>query len=126
VNSLPPLVIVDDEPSIRRLLVYALERAGYTCVTASDGDEGLQRIREHQPRLVILDVMLPRRSGYEICRQIRQDPALAGTQVLMLSAKGHDLDRERGLEAGADAYLTKPFRVRELLDQVTALLGRGT
>ena len=114
--------MIDDEPSIRRLIGYALERSGYTCAMAADGEEGLRVVRDQRPRLVILDVTLPRLNGYDVCAQIRQDPNLSHTYVLMLSAKGQEIDRERGFLAGADAYLTKPFRLRELLNRVAAVL----
>lgn len=117
-----PILLVDDEPYILRSLSYLLTREGYRVETASNGEEGLARLRDLQPALVFLDVMMPRINGYEVCAQIKQDPALAGTYVIMLSAKGQQIDRERGLLGGADEYMTKPFSPREVAQRVRAVL----
>ena len=118
-----PILIVDDEPYILRSLRYLLAREGYEVETASDGEEGLARIRDLRPRLVFLDIMMPRLSGYEVCEQVKQDPSLEGTYVIMLSAKGQQIDRERGLLGGADEYMTKPFSPREVAQRVRTILA---
>ena len=118
-----PVLIVDDEPYILRSLRYLLAREGYDVETASDGAEGLERVRTLRPRLVFLDVMMPHMSGYEVCEQIKQDPALAGTYVILLSARGQQGDRERGFLGGADEYITKPFSPREVAARVRAVLA---
>jgi DNA-binding response OmpR family regulator len=118
-----PIVVIDDEPYILRSLSYVLTREGYRVETACNGDEGLERARTLRPPLVFLDVMMPRMNGYEVCEQIRQDPALNDTYVIMLSAKGQQIDRERGMLGGADEYMTKPFSPREVAERVRALLG---
>lgn len=118
-----PILVIDDEPYILRALSYLLAREGYKVETASNGEEGLQRVRELRPPLVFLDIMMPRMNGYEVCEQIKQDPALAGTYVIMLSAKGQQVDRERGLLGGADEYMTKPFSPREVAEHVHGLLA---
>jgi DNA-binding response OmpR family regulator len=116
--------VIDDEPYILRALSYLLAREGYKVETASNGADGLARVRELRPPLVFLDIMMPRMNGYEVCEQIKQDPALTGTHVIMLSAKGQQVDRERGLLGGADEYMTKPFSPREVAEHVRNLLAR--
>jgi DNA-binding response OmpR family regulator len=117
--------LIDDEPYILRSLSYLLTREGYQVETASNGEDGLARVRALRPPLVFLDIMMPRMNGYEVCEQIRQDPDLAGTHVIMLSAKGQQIDRERGLLGGADEYMTKPFSPREVAERVRVLLRGG-
>lgn len=112
------VLIVDDEPYILRSLSFVLEREGFQVVTASEGDGALAKIREHRPPLVFLDIMLPNRSGYEVCAAVKEDPELAGTHIVMLSAKGQQIDRERGMLGGADEYMTKPFSPREIIEYV--------
>ena len=116
------VLVIDDEPYILRSLSYLLTREGYRVETASTGRDGLDRVRSLRPPVVILDVMLPEMTGYEVCEQIKQDPRLTSTYVLMLSAKGQQVDRERGLLGGADAYLTKPFSPREVAQRLRTLL----
>jgi two-component system, OmpR family, alkaline phosphatase synthesis response regulator PhoP len=118
-----PILVIDDEPYILRALSYLLAREGYRVETASNGEEGLARVRDLHPPLVFLDIMMPRMNGYEVCEQIKQDPALSSTYVIMLSAKGQQVDRERGLLGGADEYMTKPFSPREVADHVRTLLA---
>lgn len=118
-----PIVVIDDEPFILRSLSHLLTREGYTVMTAVNGEEGLQRIRSLRPRLVFLDVMMPRMNGYEVCEHIKQDPELASCYIIMLSAKGQQIDRERGLLGGADEYMTKPFSPREVATRVRQLLA---
>jgi DNA-binding response OmpR family regulator len=121
----PLILVIDDEPYILRSLSYLLTREGYSVQTANNGEEGLARVRFLRPPLVFLDIMMPRMDGYEVCEQIKQDPALAGTYVIMLSAKGQQIDRERGLLGGADEYMTKPFSPREIAKRVRELLEAG-
>ena len=117
------VLIAEDEPSIVTSLEFLMRRAGYETRVASDGEEALQLLPVFRPHLVLLDIMLPRRSGLEVCREIRADASLAGTRVLMLTAKGGQRDQERGVEAGADDYLTKPFSTQELVARAQALLA---
>ena len=117
------ILLIDDEPYILRSLSYVLTREGHRVETASNGEEGLERARALQPPLVFLDIMMPRMNGYEVCEQIRQDPTLSTTYVIMLSAKGQQIDRERGMLGGADEYMTKPFSPREVAERVNALLA---
>ena len=118
-----PILVIDDEPYILRALSYLLAREGYKVETASNGEDGLARVRELRPPLVFLDIMMPRMNGYEVCEQIKQDPTLAGTYVIMLSAKGQQVDRERGLLGGADEYMTKPFSPREVAQRVREIFA---
>ena len=117
------ILVIDDEPYILRSLSYLLQREGYHVETASNGEEGLQRVRSLRPPLVFLDIMMPHMNGYQVCEQVKQDPALEGTYVIMLSAKGQQIDRERGLLGGADEYMTKPFSPREVAQRVRTILA---
>ena len=118
-----PILVIDDEPYILRSLSYLLQREGYRVETATNGEEGLRRVRSLQPPLVFLDIMMPQMNGYEVCEQVKQDPSLEGTYVIMLSAKGQQIDRERGLLGGADEYMTKPFSPREVAQRVRTILA---
>jgi DNA-binding response OmpR family regulator len=117
------VLIADDEPNIVISLEYLMKRAGYAVVVARDGVEAIDAIRRERPDLVLLDVMMPRKSGYDVCAEIRADESLRATKVLMLTAKGRDTDVDKGLGVGADAYVTKPFSTRELAAKVAEMLG---
>ncbi|MBI5506924.1 MAG: response regulator [Deltaproteobacteria bacterium] len=103
------VVLVDDEPSIRETIGFILDAEGIEVATAPDGVEGLSKIRNLRPKVVLLDVMMPRMDGYEVCRAIRQDANLLGTYVIILTAKGQKSDEAKAIEVGADLYLSKPF-----------------
>jgi len=117
------ILLVDDEPSIVQLAQMYLEREGFRVRSVSDGEAALDAISTHRPALIVLDVMLPKLDGFEVCKRLRQrdDPAA----ILMLTARDEDLDKILGLELGADDYLTKPFNPRELVARVKAILRRG-
>lgn len=117
------VLIADDESNIVMSLQFLMESAGYEVRTVADGEAALQVLREFRPDLVLLDVMMPKKNGYEICQAMRETPALAGIKVVMLTAKGRDIDAEKGLALGADAYVTKPFSTRDLVAEVKAMLG---
>ncbi len=119
------ILIVEDEADIAELLEYNLERGDYAPQTVATGEEGLVQVREAGPDLVILDLMLPGLSGLEVCRRLKADPGTAGIPVIMLTAKGEEEDVIAGFEAGADDYVTKPFRPKVLLARVRAVLRRG-
>jgi DNA-binding response OmpR family regulator len=121
----PKILVADDEPNIVISLEYLLKREGYTVVIAHDGEEALQAIRREQPDLVLLDVMMPKKTGFEVCQEVRADDALQATKILMLTAKGRDTDVAKGTALGADAYMTKPFSTRELVQKVAEMLGRA-
>jgi DNA-binding response OmpR family regulator len=117
------ILLVDDEESIQTLLTYPLERDGYTVVQARDGEEALRRFGEAAVDLVVLDVMLPRLDGLEVCKRLR---AQSNVPIIMLTARGEELDKVLGLELGADDYITKPFSIREFRSRVRALLRRAS
>ena len=117
------ILIADDEPNILVSLEFLMKREGFDVSVARDGVEALAAIREQQPELVLLDVMMPGKSGFEVCQEVRADDALRGVRILMLTAKGRETDRARGVGAGADAYMTKPFSTRDLVDTVRTMLA---
>lgn len=119
------ILIADDEPNILISLEYLMKRQGYEVLVARDGQEALDQLRAHRPQLVLLDVMMPRKSGFEVCSELRADEAIRDTLVLMLTAKGRDTDVAKGLGVGADAYMTKPFSTKELAQKVAELLAAG-
>ena len=117
------ILVADDEPNIVISLEYLMQREGYTVLVARDGQEALDMIERDRPDLVLLDVMMPKKSGFEVCQAVRASPALQATQILMLTAKGRDTDVAKGLALGADAYMTKPFSTRELAQKVAEMLA---
>jgi len=116
------ILIVDDEPNILVSLEYLMKREGYEVHLARDGQEAIDVVRRERPRLVLLDVMMPRKTGFEVCQELRADEAVRDTLVLMLTAKGRDADVAKGLGVGADAYMTKPFSTQELVQKVREML----
>lgn len=116
------VLIVDDEPNIVISVEFLMKREGYQVSVARDGEEALERIRADRPHLVVLDVMMPKRNGFEVCELVRADPELASIRILMLSAKGREAEMDKGMALGADAYIAKPFSTRDLVDQVKTLL----
>lgn len=120
------VLIADDEPNIVISLEYLLKRAGYQVLVARDGQQAVDMIRSERPALVLLDVMMPIKSGHEVCAELRADESLRGTRVLMLSAKGRATDIDKGLGVGADAYMTKPFSTKELAAKVAEMLGAAS
>ncbi len=120
------ILIVDDEPDIVDLVSYNLKKDGYRVTTASDGEVALDKIKKESFDLVVLDLMLPGIQGVDLCRIIRNDPKTAGIPIIMLTAKGEEVDRIIGLESGADDYMTKPFSPRELIARIKAVLRRSS
>jgi len=120
------VLIVDDEPNIVVSLEFLLRQQGYEVIVARDGEEALAAAAERRPDLVVLDVMLPGIDGFEVCRRLRERTDLAGLKIVLLTARGRDVERVRGLEEGADDYITKPFSTRDLMKRVAELLeGEG-
>ncbi len=119
------ILVADDEPNIVVALEYLLQHAGYDVTVARDGQEALHQIEASPPDLVLLDVMMPVRSGYEVCKQIRERAEWAHIKVIMLTAKGRDAEVNKGLAMGADLYVTKPFSTRDLINQINGLLAPG-
>ncbi|MFQ5755877.1 MAG: response regulator transcription factor [Acidiferrobacterales bacterium] len=120
------ILLVDDEPNIVLSLEFLMKRAGYAVRTATDGDAALEAIREDRPDLILLDVNMPKRDGFEICQLIRSNPGWKDIPIIMLTAKGRDVEREKGLAMGADDYVTKPFATQEVVEKVEAILGQAS
>lgn len=116
------VLIAEDEPNIVLSLEFLLRQANYEVRVARDGDEAVRLVETFSPHLVLLDVMMPARNGFEVCEKIRANPASRRIKIIMLSAKGRASEVDRGLALGADAYVTKPFSTQRLLEQVKALL----
>ena len=117
------ILIADDEPNILISLEFLMKREGYEVVLARDGNEALAAIVRERPSLVLLDVMMPGMTGFEVCQAVRADATLAGTKIVLLTAKGRDIDVAKGMALGADGYMTKPFSTRDLALRVRELLA---
>jgi DNA-binding response OmpR family regulator len=120
------ILVADDEPFILRSLTFVLRKEGFEVLEARDGEEALRVIRESRPGVVFLDVMMPKRNGYEVCEEVKSDPDLRDTYVIMLTAKGQESDRERGLKAGTDEYMTKPFSPSRITERVREIVAQRT
>ncbi len=117
------VLIADDEPNIVVSLEFLMKQKGYVVKVVNNGQDALAAVGEFAPDLVLLDVMMPRLSGYELCQKVRENPAWSGIRIIMLSAKGRDVEVTKGIAVGADAYVTKPFSTKDLLAKVAELLG---
>ncbi|MGZ5792337.1 MAG: response regulator transcription factor [Croceibacterium sp.] len=117
------ILVADDEPNIVLSLEFLLKQAGFRVRTVSDGEAALAAIAQEPPDLVLLDVMIPGRDGYAVCQAIRGNPAWRDMRIIMLTAKGGEVQREKGLSLGADEYVTKPFSTRELVERIRRILG---
>ena len=119
------VLVVDDEPNIVMSLEFLMEQAGFEVRVAADGEAALKAMEDKLPDLVLLDVMMPKRDGYDLCQMIRAKPEWKEVRIIMLTAKGREVEREKGMALGADDYVTKPFSIRELVERVkTFLEGR--
>ena len=118
------VLVVDDEPNIVLSLEFLMRQAGYDVRVARDGEAALTEIASRAPDLILLDVMMPKRDGYDVCQTIRANPAWKGMRIVMLTAKGREIEKEKGLALGADDYITKPFSTREVVDRVKHYLGQ--
>lgn len=119
------ILIVDDEPNIVISLEFLMKKEGFEVAVAGDGDEALSKVASFNPDLILLDVMMPKKSGFEVCEVLRADPERAGLLIVMLTAKGRDTEVAKGLAMGANAYVTKPFSTKELVVRVKEMLGAG-
>jgi DNA-binding response OmpR family regulator len=117
------ILIADDEPNIVVSLEFLMKQRGYAVKVVGDGDAALAAVAEFEPDLILLDVMMPRMSGYDVCQRIRENPAWHAIKIVMLSAKGREIEVNKGLAVGADAYVTKPFATKDLIETVRAMLG---
>ncbi len=118
------ILVADDEPNIVAALEFLLQRRGYEVLVARNGDEALKLVEAFNPDLVLLDVMMPLRSGYEVCKRLREHADWRHIRIIMLSAKGRDAEVNKGLSMGADLYITKPFSTRELMAKIAELLEK--
>jgi DNA-binding response OmpR family regulator len=121
----PTILVADDEPSILLSLQVLLQKAGFTVRTARDGEEAIAALRESTPSLILLDAMMPKRDGFDVCQTIRADPAYKDLPIIMLTAKSRDVEREKGMALGATDYITKPFSTRDLVGTVRKYLEAG-
>jgi DNA-binding response OmpR family regulator len=117
------ILIVDDEPNIVISLEFLMKKEGFEVAVAGDGEEALAKVASFSPDLVLLDVMMPKKSGFEVCEALRADPARAGLRIVMLTAKGRDTEVAKGLALGANAYVTKPFSTKDLVAKVKEILA---
>jgi len=117
------ILIADDEPNIVLALEFLMKKEGYEVQTVSDGEEALRTIEKSPPDLILLDIMMPNLDGYEVCQRIRSDPSMKDIVIIMLTAKGREVEREKGLALGADFYITKPFSTREVVQKVREVLA---
>ncbi len=118
------ILVVDDEVYIVHILDFSLGMEGYEVVTALNGEEALAKAAEHKPDLVVLDIMMPKMDGYETCRRLKGDDATRNIPVILLSAKGRNVDQKMGFEVGADDYITKPFSPRKLVERINVILNQ--
>lgn len=119
------VLIVDDEPNILLSLQFLMSKAGYAVRTAKDGEQALAEIAKAKPDVVLLDVMMPKLDGFSVCQRIRSTPEWDSVRVIMLTARGRDVEREKGLALGADDYITKPFSTKDAVDRVAAVLAKS-
>ena len=117
------ILIVDDEPNIVLSLEFLMRQAGYQVRTANDGEKALTAVAEDCPDLILLDAMMPNKNGFEVCQEIRANPDLSHVKIVLLTAKGREVDREKGMAMGADDYITKPFSTREVVNRVAELIA---
>ena len=118
------ILVVDDEIYIVHILDFSLGMEGYEVVTALDGEQALERVAEQKPDLIVLDIMMPKLDGYETCKMLKADESTRAIPVILLSAKGRNVDQKIGFEVGADDYITKPFSPRKLVERINAILGQ--
>ncbi len=119
------ILVVDDEIYIVHILDFSLGMEGYEVLTALDGEQALERLKNDKPDLIVLDIMMPKVDGYEVCRAIKSDPETQHIPVILLSAKGRNVDQKMGFDVGADDYITKPFSPRKLVERINSLLGQA-
>jgi DNA-binding response OmpR family regulator len=119
------VLVVDDEPHLIRSLAFVMSREGYEVITAANGEEALEKAIEKKPGLIFLDIMMPKKNGYEVCEAIRQMPELKNTHIIMLSAKGRESDKDKALSVGADEFMSKPFSPLEVVSRVKKVYPAG-
>lgn len=117
------ILVVDDEPNVITSLTFVLKKEGYDVSSAVNGEDALAKIQQSKPNLVFLDVMMPKKNGYEVCKEVRGNSSLSDIHIIMLTAKGQEADREKGLNVGADEFMAKPFSPMMVIEKVKELLG---
>jgi len=117
------ILVVDDDPHVIKLLTFVLKNEGYDVFSATNGEEAIAMIRESKPALMLLDVMMPKKNGYEVCHEVKSDPGLSDICIVMLTAKGQEADKDKGLSLGADEFITKPFSPISIVERVKEILG---
>ena len=116
------VLVVDDEANLTRSITFILRKEGYEVEVASNGEEAINKAVQLKPNVMLLDIMMPKKNGYEVCQEVREDPDLRDIYIIMLTAKGQEVDREKGLEMGADEFITKPFSPSVVVERVNAVL----
>jgi len=117
------ILVVDDEPNVVKSLTFVLRKEGYDVSSAANGEDAMIKIQQSKPNLMFLDVMMPKKNGYEVCQEVKSNSSLSDIHIIILTAKGQEADREKGLNAGADEFMTKPFSPMMVVDKVKELLG---
>jgi DNA-binding response OmpR family regulator len=117
------ILVVDDEPNVIKSLTFVLRKEGYDVSSAANGEDAMIKIQQSKPNLMFLDVMMPKKNGYEVCQEVKSNSSLSDIHIIILTAKGQEADREKGLNAGADEFMTKPFSPMMVVDKVKELLG---
>jgi two-component system alkaline phosphatase synthesis response regulator PhoP len=119
------ILVADDEPFIQRSLAFVLKKEGFDVVTANNGEEAIEKAKEFRPKIIFLDIMMPKINGYNVCRAIKSDEALKDSHVIILTAKGQEVDKEMGYREGADQFMTKPFSPREVIEKIRSILSES-
>jgi two-component system, OmpR family, alkaline phosphatase synthesis response regulator PhoP len=125
IKELMDILIADDEPFIQRSLAFVLKREGFNVVTADNGQEALEKAKQYRPGIIFLDIIMPKINGFSVCRAIKSDETLKESHVIILTAKGQEVDREMGFREGADQFMTKPFSPREVVEKVRSILAKN-
>ncbi len=121
--SAKKILVVDDDPNLTRSITFVMRKEGYDVDTASNGEEAMEKVRAVKPHMMLLDVMMPKMNGYEVCQEVKGSTELNDIFIIMLTAKGQEVDKEKGMEMGADAFITKPFSPKAVVEKVKELLG---
>ena len=119
------ILVVEDSPTNLKLLKELLEKNGYRAITAEDGEDALKKVAQHKPRLILLDIILPKKNGFQVCRQVKTSPDTHNSKIVMVSSKSEEADRFWGMKQGADAYIAKPIDEQDLLNTVAKLLQKS-
>jgi len=122
-NNEKKILVVDDEPNVVKSLTFVLRKEGYDVSSAANGEDAMAKVRESKPNLMFLDAMMPKKNGYEVCQEVKSNSSLSDIHIIMLTAKGQEADREKGLNAGADEFMTKPFSLMTVVGKVKEILG---